>query len=123
MIESDTPRLNALFHALGDATRRQMLHDLAEGERTVTELARPFEISLAAASRHIKVLESAGLIRREVRWRTHVCRLDPGPLASADQWLGYYRHFWADRLDLLDRLLRAEDAAKSQTPPPKGEPR
>lgn len=111
MVELHAPQLDTLFHALGDATRRRMLAALAEGERTVGELARPFAISLAAASKHIKVLESAGLIRREIRWRTHICRLDPGPLAAADAWLAQYRQFWTGRLDTLEALLRAEDAA------------
>ena len=112
MVELESPRLDAVFHALGDATRRRMLRELAEGERSVGELARPFAMSLAAASKHIKALEGAGLIRREVRGRTHVCRLDPGPLASADQWLRHYQRFWTDRLDTLERLLR-EDESKS----------
>ena len=64
-----------------------MIRDLANGDRTVGELAQPFAMSLAAASKHIKVLESAGLIRREIRWRTHVCRPEPGPLAKAHDWL------------------------------------
>lgn len=106
--------MDAVFHALGDATRRQMLRDLAGGERTVGQLAEPFAMSLAAASKHIKTLEHAGLIRREVRGRTHVCRLEPGPLAAAHEWLGFYERFWTDRLDALDRLLRAEDAIRSQ---------
>src|SRR5258708_2703064 len=110
MVEFRTPRLDAVFHALGDATRRQMLRELALGERTVSQLAEPFAMSLAAASKHIKALENAGLIRREVRGRTHLCRLDPGPLASAHEWLGFYERFWTDRLDVLDRLLREEDA-------------
>ncbi len=88
-----------------------MLRDLANGERTVSQLAEPFAISLAAASKHIKVLENAGLIRREMRGRTHLCRLDPGPLASAHEWLSFYERFWTDRLDMLERLLREEDAA------------
>ena len=104
--------MNSLFHALGDATRRQMLRDLASGERTVSELAQPFAMSLAAASKHIKVLEGAGLIRREVRGRTHVCRLDPGPLASAHEWLGFYERFWNSRLDVLEQLLLDEDVTK-----------
>jgi DNA-binding transcriptional ArsR family regulator len=70
-------------------------------------------MSLAAASKHVKALENAGLIRREVRGRTHLCRLAAGPLASAHQWLSYYERFWTDRLDVLDRLLREEDARKS----------
>lgn len=100
-----------IFHALGDETRRRMLSELAQGERTVGELAEPFTMSLAAASKHIKVLEAAGLIRRQVRGRTHLCQLDPGPLAGAHQWLSAYEHFWTGRLDVLERLLRAEDAA------------
>ena len=116
MVELETPRLDAAFHALSDATRRRMLRELAEGERTVGQLAQPFAISLAAASKHIKVLESAGLIRREVRGRTHVCRLDPGPLASAHQWLAVYERFWTERLDVLEHLLRQDDARRSPTP-------
>jgi DNA-binding transcriptional ArsR family regulator len=92
-----------------------MLRDLAGGERTVGELAKPFAISLAAASKHIKALENAGLIHREVRGRTHFCRLEPGPLASAHRWLNFYERFWTDRLDVLERLLREEDTAQSRT--------
>jgi len=116
MVELQAPQLDTVFHALGDATRRRMLRDLADGERTVSQLAEPFSISLAAASKHIKVLEHAGLLRREIRGRTHVCRLDPGPLASAHEWLGIYERFWTDRLDVLERLLREEDARTSETP-------
>jgi DNA-binding transcriptional ArsR family regulator len=114
MVELQAPQMNSVFHALGDATRRQMLRDLASGERTVSDLAKPFAMSLAAASKHIRVLEGAGLIRREVRGRTHVCRLDPGPLASAHEWLGFYERFWNSRLDLLEQLLRDEDVVKSK---------
>ena len=113
MVECDTPNLDVVFHALGDATRRRMLADLGRGERSVSELAEPFAISLAAASKHIKTLERAGLIRREVRGRTHICHLDPGPLASAHQWLAVYERFWTGRLDALERLLKEEDAAGS----------
>lgn len=116
VVELETPPLNSIFHALGDATRRRMLRELADGERTVGQLAEPFEISLAAASKHIKVLENAGLIRREVRGRTHLCSLDPGPLASAQQWLSFYERFWTDRLDELERLLREEDERQPPTP-------
>ena len=113
MVELQTPQLDIIFHALGDATRRQMLRELANGARTVGQLAEPFDISLAAASKHIKALESAGLIRREVRGRTHVCRLDPGPLASANEWLTFYERFWTASLDKLDALLRAEKRPQS----------
>ena len=125
MVELHTPQLDSIFHALGDATRRRMLRELAKGERTVGELAEPFTMSLAAASKHIKALENAGLIRREVRGRTHLCRLEPAPLAGAHQWLSFYERFWTSRLDELERLLREEDARKSRKPrkPAKGDDR
>ncbi len=116
MVELEAPRLDAVFHALGDATRRQMLRELAGGERSVGQLARPFAISLAAASKHIRALENAGLIRREIRGRTHLCRLEPGPLANAHEWLGFYERFWTDRLGILDRLLREDSAGKPDLP-------
>ncbi len=116
MVELTTPQLDTVFHALGDATRRRMLRDLTGGERTVSQLAQPFAMSLAAASKHIKALENAGLIRREVRGRTHLCRLDPGPLAGAQQWLRFYEGFWTERLDGLERLLREEDARQTTNP-------
>lgn len=119
MVEYQTSPLDSIFHALGDPTRRRMLHALAGGERTISQLAEPFAISLAAASKHIKALEKAGLIRREVRGRTHLCRLEPGPLASAHEWLGFYQRFWTDRLDALEQLLRDEDA--QLVTPDKGE--
>jgi DNA-binding transcriptional ArsR family regulator len=114
MVELHTPRLDSIFHALGDATRRRMLRELARRERTVSQLAEPFAMSLAAASKHIKALENAGLIRREVRGRTHMCHLDPGPLASAYRWLSFYECFWTHRLDLLERLLRQEDSGRAK---------
>lgn len=123
MVEHETPHLDTVFHALGDATRRRMLRALAEGERTVGQLAEPFAMSLAAASKHIKTLESAGLVRREVRGRVHVCRLDPGPLASAHDWLRFYERFWTNRLDDLERLLRADDAGRMPPQSPTGDER
>ena len=116
MVELETPQLNSVFHALGDATRRRMLRELASGERTVSQLAEPFAMSLAAASKHIKALENAGQIHREVRGRTHLCRLAPGPLANAHQWLSFYERFWTIRLEALDRLLRNEDARNHPAP-------
>ena len=100
-----------------------MLRELAQGERTVGQLAEPFEMSLAAASKHIKALEVAGLIRRQVQGRTHVCRLDAGPLADANDWLHFYERFWNARLDGLERLLRSPPSPnqkKPKSPPPKG---
>lgn len=120
MVELETLQMDQIFHALGDATRRHMLRDLAGGERTIGQLAAPFAMSFAAASKHVKVLENAGLIRREVRGRTHLCSLEPGPLASAHEWLSYYERFWTERLDVLDRLLRQEDEKNSPAPKKKG---
>jgi DNA-binding transcriptional ArsR family regulator len=121
MVELLAPELTPVFHALSDPTRRRMLLELTSGERTVGQLAQPFAISLAAVSKHIKVMEGAGLIQREVRGRAHFCRLDPGPLESAHDWLTFYERFWTARLDALDRLLREEDEQKSATgnPTPK----
>jgi DNA-binding transcriptional ArsR family regulator len=113
MVELDMTsagRLDAVFHALGDATRRNMLRDLAGGRRSVGELAAPFDISLAAASKHIKALEKAGLVRREVRGRTHICRLEASPLEDAHDWIRFYERFWSARLDALEDLLRRQDA-------------
>ena len=117
MVKLSPARLDSVFHALGDATRRTMLRELSSGERTVSELAQPFDMSLAAASKHIKALEAAGLIQREIRGRTHVCRLEPGPLASAHEWLRYYENFWNERLDVLEQLLRAQDERTPSKPP------
>lgn len=105
--------MDQIFHALGDETRRAMLRMLAAGERTVGELSAPFPMTLAAASKHIRVLESAGLLQRDIRWRTHICRLNAAPLQTALSELAYYERFWNSRIDTLDRLLREEDAAAS----------
>lgn len=107
--------MNEVFQALGDETRRAMLRDLSHGERTVGELAEPHPMTLAAASKHIKVLEKAGLLRREIRWRTHVCHLEAAPLKRAMDEIAYYQRFWTDRLDTLERLLTEEDAPVSET--------
>lgn len=109
MVNQQTERLDRIFHALTDATRRQMLRSLAVRERTIGELAEPFEISLAAASKHVKTLERAGLVRRTVQGRTHFCRLDPKPLAGAHEWLKFYERFWSERIDALEALLRHPD--------------
>lgn len=122
MVESQALPLDAVFQALTDPTRRAMLRSLAAGERNIGELAAPFDMSLAAASKHVKVLERAGLVRRVVRGRTHVCRLDPAPLAAADEWLRFYEQFWNRKLDALDALLKAEDAGQA-LPTRKGKPR
>lgn len=112
MVEQRTEPLDSIFHALADPTRREMLRRLSLQERTVSELAEPFEMSLAAASKHVKVLEQAGLIRRTVRGRTHICRLAPRPLADAHEWLRFYERFWNERLDALERELRQPEIHK-----------
>lgn len=109
MVESNPDRLDAVFRALADPTRRAMLRNLSRQPRSVGELAQPFEISLAAASKHIKVLEGAGLVQREVQGRTHVCRLDARPLHAGMEWMRHYEQFWNQRLDTLESLLRTED--------------
>ena len=109
MVEQLSEPLDSVFHALADPTRRAMLRSLAQGEHTVTELAEPFRMSLAAASKHVKTLERAGLVRRTVQGRTHVCRLDPGPLAEAQDWLRFYERFWNERLDALAALFTPPD--------------
>ena len=110
MVELQPARLDAVFHALGDSTRRQMLRALADGQRTVGELAAPYDMSLAAASKHIKALERAGLVRRTVQGRTHLCRLEARPLEDAHEWIAFYERFWTGRLDVLEGLLREQDA-------------
>jgi len=98
--------LDTTFAALADPTRRAILARLASGEASVTELAEPFAMSLPAISKHLKVLERAGLIARgrEAQWRP--CRLDAGPLKQAADWLEHYRRFWDQSLDRLEDYLR-----------------
>jgi DNA-binding transcriptional ArsR family regulator len=98
-------QLDAVFHALADPTRRAMIRTLAEREQTVGELAAPYPISLAAASKHVKVLERAGLVRRTVHGRRHVCRLEAQPLAAATDHLRFYERFWNRRLDALESFV------------------
>jgi DNA-binding transcriptional ArsR family regulator len=105
VVERQTDRLSAVFRALGDPTRRAMLRRLSSRERTVGELSKPFRMSLAAASKHVRVLERAGLVRRTVQGRAHRCRLDARGLANAQRWLAFYQRFWSERLDALDALL------------------
>jgi DNA-binding transcriptional ArsR family regulator len=98
--------LSTTFAALADPTRRAILARLASGEASVTELAAPFDISLPAISKHLKVLQRAGLITqgREAQWRP--CRLTPAPLEAADDWMEQYRELWEERLDNLEGYLR-----------------
>jgi DNA-binding transcriptional ArsR family regulator len=106
MVEHSSERLDAIFNALADSTRRAMLARLSAEPQTVTALAEPFDMSLAAASKHIRVLERAGLISRQVAGRVHTCSLDARALRAADDWLRTYERFWSERLDALERALR-----------------
>jgi DNA-binding transcriptional ArsR family regulator len=118
MVELYSQKLDAVFHALADPTRRAMLQRLADTPLSVGELASPHRMSLAAASKHIKSLERAGLVRRQVRGRTHLCRRTPAPLEGAHDWLGFYRQFWTAQFEVLDAVLKSEDPAKPKEATP-----
>lgn len=117
MVDKNSDRLDAVFRALADPTRRAMLNDLARAPHTVSELAAPYDISLAGASKHIQMLERAGLIQREVQGRVHTCRIDARPLHAGAEWIRHYERFWNQKLDALEALLKAEDAAKPAAKP------
>ena len=101
------PELDRVFHALSDSTRRAILVRLAEGEATVNQLAEPFDISLPAISKHLKVLEQAGLITRGRDAQYRPARLDPRPLKDAHAWIDTYREHWEQRFDRLAEYLKA----------------
>ena len=107
MVDLKQEALDRVFSALSDRTRRALVHMLAERERTVSELAEPFDMSLAAISKHLQVLERAGLVRRRRDGRTHYCSLRPEQLTDALDWIAIYRRFWTDRLGALKEILRS----------------
>jgi DNA-binding transcriptional ArsR family regulator len=98
--------LNRTFAALADPTRRRMLEHLAQGDLCVTDLARPYAMSLPAVSKHLRVLENAGLVRRRRTGRVHSVKLEAAPMQQASQWIGEYRKFWEGSLDRLDEYLQ-----------------
>jgi DNA-binding transcriptional ArsR family regulator len=106
-------RLDIVFHALADPTRRGMLAQLALGETSVGELAEPYKMSLAGASKHVKVLEAAGLAARRKHGRTHLCRLEAKPLEEAERWLRQWEKFWNIRLDRLEAAIQREKENKN----------
>lgn len=108
MVELDDERLDAVFQALADSTRRTMLQLLSHGECSVGELGAPFRMSFAGASKHVKTLERAGLVSRTVQGRAHVCRLEPAALASANAWLHHCEDFWNHHLDALAQELQRD---------------
>jgi DNA-binding transcriptional ArsR family regulator len=113
MVEYREGTLTRIYAALADPTRRAILVRLTTQEARVTELAEPFSMSLNAVSKHVRVLEEAGLVRREVRGREHYLSLDAAPLQEATEWLETYRQFWTERLDRLETLLQRRHAAKT----------
>ena len=108
MVESDSLRLDSVFSALADPTRRGMLASLALGEKSVGELGHPFDISFAGAAKHVKVLENAGLIHRRKAGRKQMCSLRAEPLKRAEDWLRQWEQFWTGRLDRLEAAIRSE---------------
>lgn len=106
MVERQAHSLDDTFAALAHPTRRDLLRRLAQGEATVSELAAPYEVSLAAVSRHLQVLEQAGLLRRRVEGREHRLSLEAEPMRTAAVWLTNYRRFWQESLDALETLAR-----------------
>jgi DNA-binding transcriptional ArsR family regulator len=108
MVKSNAVRLDGVFHALADSTRRSILREVAGSPKTVGEIAKPYAMSLAAVSKHLKVLEAAELIARERRGSFQIVRLNAKSLRPAEQWLAFYEKFWNRKLDALQSYLEAE---------------
>lgn len=118
MVNYSSPALDRVFHALAHPARRAMLGSLTLGERNLTELAAPLRMSFPAASKHVRVLEKARLVRRRIVGRTHLCRIEGKPLGEANGWLEQYRRFWEASFSRLDGLLEELKAAEKR--PKKG---
>ena len=114
MVKYSTSELDVTFGALADATRRGILEQLVAGESSVTNLAEPFNISLPAISKHLRVLERAGLLSQEKDGRVRRCRLDAGPMKEASDWISRYQRFWEQQLDSLASYL---DQLQNDRPP------
>lgn len=114
MVEYSHTGLDRTLAALADPTRRAIVARLTDGDARVTEVAAPFAMSLNAVSKHLKVLEGAGLVRREVRGREHWLSFDGAPLTAASDWIDYYRSFWEGRLDALAQFLRDNKTKKQE---------
>jgi DNA-binding transcriptional ArsR family regulator len=113
MVERQEAQLDLVFHALADSTRRKILQALGENrELTISEMAEPFRMSLAAVSKHIKVLERAGLIQRSVDGRIHRCRMDAAPLKQASQLIAHYQQFWEGQFDAIEKYLNEQKETK-----------
>lgn len=105
MVKYNAQPLNKTFAALADPTRRAIISHLAQGAATVTEISEPFDISLPAVSKHLRVLERAGLLTRQKKGRIHYCHLNPQPLKEAARWLSLYERFWDSQFDALAKFL------------------
>ena len=122
MVQQKSPVLDKVFHALAHPARREMLRHLAGGERNLSELAAPLRMSFPAASKHVRVLEQAKVVRRRVVGREHLCRIEGKPLEKASGWLEGYRQFWEESFDKLDSLLaemKAVEKTKAKRKNPK----
>jgi DNA-binding transcriptional ArsR family regulator len=115
MVNYPTAPLDAIFGALADPTRRAILARLRQGEARITELAEPFRVSLPAVSKHVRILESAGLLEREINGRVHRCRLAAEPLRNAAAWIEQYRAFWEAQFDALAKYLETAAGKERQT--------
>jgi DNA-binding transcriptional ArsR family regulator len=116
MVEYQSAPLDRVFGALADPTRRAILSRLTRRPATISEIAEPFAMTLAAVSKHVRVLERAGLVRREVEGRVHRCSFRAAPLADAAHWMEHYRRFWEDRLDSLERFLVSNRKRRNRSP-------
>ena len=118
MVEhSNSTELDRIFSALADPTRRAILRTLTRHPATITEIAEPFPVSLNAVSKHVMVLERAGLLRREIKGRQHYCWIEPRRLREAEEWFEYYRRFWEQRMDALHAYIaRKSQRANRRTP-------
>ncbi|MGH3328832.1 MAG: ArsR/SmtB family transcription factor [Streptomycetales bacterium] len=113
---NESDRLDGVFRALAHPARRDMLRRLSRQRHSIGELAAPYRMSFAAASKHVHVLEEVGLVRRRISGRTHLCTLNPEPLAEAHVWIRSYERFWTQRLDALEALFRAPNDADEESP-------
>jgi DNA-binding transcriptional ArsR family regulator len=123
MVKQSSATLDHVFHALAHPARRAMLGRLLDGERNLTELAAPLRMSFPAASKHVRVLERARLVRRRVVGRTHLCRIEGKPLAQANHWLENYRKIWEANFQRLDNLLDELKAQEKQSHTTQGDRR
>jgi DNA-binding transcriptional ArsR family regulator len=116
MVNSNTARLDSIFHALSDPTRRAILRDISRRDKTVGEIAMPYRMSLAAVSKHLKVLETAELVARERRGNFQIVRLNARNLKPAEEWLAYYETFWNRQLDALQTYLEGDENESKRNP-------